>query len=291
MLRKYFPLVSQTIRREISKVSQSVLHRTVTTKVQVLKTHVVKRCRALFALLATISEGKKQRVKSKAYMVLSLISILIFRTSQRNSFLQKKLSLYLLFHRTPKTVFLMLSRWGVTLSYEASIRSLSETEKVLPLTLEKWKEERRRVMGVVDNINFTTKASEEVSGSKSQRVNSVLGFLTAMRVPNPFASEIRPRGLPTQLPTDFFLQDDLETARFTTVLTTLMARVLVECSPELADLKKIVQKPLRHAHSDETSTKTSELGIEILFLDENKNSDIPAILDYYSVILITLPLS
>ena len=95
VLRKYFPLVSQTIRREISKVSQSVLHRTVTTKVQVLKTHVVKRCRALFALLATVSEGKKQRVKSKAYMVLSLISILIFRTSQRNPWQSQHMEMHI----------------------------------------------------------------------------------------------------------------------------------------------------------------------------------------------------
>jgi len=224
------------------------------------------------------TETAKKRKKSRATLILSALSILLYRRSQKANALQKRVSLYLLFQRAPKAVFHLLNKLGCCLSYGASIKALEETSSHMATNLAKLR--GQRVMGVIDNINFTTTVSEETSATKkSTRINAVLGFVAVLRVPNPF-EEGEPQMDATQLPSNFFFQTPTETTKIVNTLVTLMARVLVKHTPALGGLGKIVSKPLTHQFSNFTSQPLTEQGIEILFYDENKSDEVPHILDY-----------
>jgi hypothetical protein len=220
-------------------------------------------------------------------ILTSVISALMFRRSQRSGWMQKKVALYLLFKRCPKAVFGVLHRCGVSLSYEGALDALKETSKKVLDNLEDWKRKGFRLMAVADNINFTIVASEEISTNRSKIVNATIGFFTPLRIPNPVElspENLEQQRLPTHLPDDFFFQSEAEFQKAKETVTILVGRVLAAHLPQMSKLKGIVTKPLTHDHSLHTKKATMEQGTEILFLNENKSSDIPAILDYFSVI-------
>lgn len=141
-------------------------------------------------------------------------------------------------------------------------------------------------MLVVDNINFRFNASEEVSQNRSKIVNATIGIALPTRIPNPFPptpENLAPQGLPTALPSGFYLQTAAEHAACVQTLTLLIGRVLADFFPTLQMLKPVINKALTHAQSEHTSKATEQQGTEILFLDENKSSDVPHILDYLTV--------
>jgi len=220
--------------------------------------------------------SKAERADQREGMMLSVMSVLLFRKSQRSNFMQRKLSLYLLFTRCPKAVFSLLHRCGVSLSYEGSLNALKGTSKRALEKLEKWKAQGR-LMAVADNINLTIGQTT---------INATIGHILALRVPNlteKTPEKLAPQRPPTSLPSTFVHHTPEEVSEMREVLTIMVGRVLVAHNPALAPLKGWVNSPIEHAQSAFTKLRTEECGTEILFLDENKSVDIPQILDYFAV--------
>lgn len=209
--------------------------------------------------------------------------MLLFRRSQANSNLQRKVSLYLLFTRVPKRVFMLLSKTGICLSYEGSLAVLKDSSTSALSTLDQWRNQNARFLVVFDNINFSIKVSEETTASRNRMVHATIGLLAQLRVPNPVSrtvENLQPQRTPTQLPPTFFYHNGDEQSLITEALTILFGRVFAGDQPSLT---KYLKKPLTHPNSEWTTKATEEFGTEILFLDENKSEDLPAILDYFAV--------
>ena len=233
-----------------------------------------------------------QRANERDSMLQSACAVMLFRKSQRSSVLQKKLALYLLYNRCPKAVFGVLHRCGVSLSYEGALGALKETSTRALEKLEKWKEEGCRLMAVADNINFSVTASEDTIDAKTKKINATIGYLIRNRVDNPIEQteeNLAPQKKATQLHSGFLFQTTEELTLLTEVLTTLFGRVLADYYPALKALKGFVDQPITHAYSDYTKLATEDQGTEILFLDENKSTDIPGILDYFAVSPLSSP--
>jgi len=246
---------------------------------------VRSNCWALHGFLDPAS-GSDKRQGGRDSFLIAAINILLYRQSQRSNWMQKQISLLLLYHRCPKAVFSVFHRCGLCLSYTASLDALRDLSSGALRKLEIWKEDNEDLMAVVDNINFRIVASEEVSTNRNQVVNATIGLVTRIRIPNPIPTtdDNRPQLLTaTDLRPYFYKQTDAEWKAARDVVIQLLGRVLADHIPELGFLKPMVSQPLTHPHSEWTSQPTDIQGTEILFLDENKSDDIPLILDYFSV--------
>jgi len=285
-VKEQIPQMVKLVKREIHKGEKQSRELEITSPAKEMVEVVRKSCWVLHNLLEAASDGDGSRQDKRESFVTAVISILLFRDSQRSSWLQKRLSLFLLFHRCPKVVFQALNRCGLSLSYTASLDSLRDLSKKGLEKLETWKQAKKQLMGVVDNINFRIVASEEISTTSTRTVNATIGFLTPMRVKNPVPKtpgNLMPQLLPTKLPADFYFQTEVEWLSCKKMVVHLIGRVLADHVPGLEALKKVVSSPLPHPHSEDARLVTDVQGTEILFLDENKSEDIPGILDYFMV--------
>jgi hypothetical protein len=272
------------LTRELRKVAMNTKSLKPTRSLQAAAAVARQRAPTVLNLLGEITAGKRE--DQRVGQLLAATAVLLFRQSNKTSFFQKKMGLYLLFKRCPKAVFGVLHKCGISVCYEASLDALKETSTRVLDNLQRWKQQGKKLMAVVDNINFTITASEETASNKNKTINATIGFITPLRIPNPVEHTLQnqlPQKNPTHLPPGFYFQTQEEVAVTTEIVTILIARVLVAHSPELAHMKKLVDKPLSHAYSEYTAKATEEQGTEILFLDENKSTDIPAILDYLAV--------
>jgi hypothetical protein len=234
-------------------------------------------------LLSTLQESSAPESSGRRGHLFAAACLLLFRRSQTNSNLQRKVSLYLLFKRCPKAVFLLLNRCGICLSYEGSLAALKESSSSALGNLDKWAIDHARFLAVFDNINFTIKVSEETLSSRNRMVHATIGFLGKFRVPNPIPQSeenLLPQRTPMQLPGSFIYHNEEERGLINDTLTILFGRVL---AGNLPSLSRFLKKPLSHPYSEWTCKITEEFGTEILFLDENKSEDVPAILDYFAV--------
>jgi len=285
------PRIVDIIHREVNKVSSdlSKTYELAAPVVDIVAT-IFQKAPALYNILdkATHVDG---RADTRDFFLSAVVSILLFRESQRSNWMQKHLSLFLLFHRCPKAVFGVLHRCGISLSYTASLESLRELSERSFEKLELWQQQGKRLMCVLDNINFRIQSSEEISTNRTKVVNATIGFIAPLRVPNPVqrGEENWPTLSPaTRLRDYFYRQSPAELQACKAALVQLIGRVWAAHLPEMAFLKPLVSKPLAHAFSEHTTKVTELQGTEILFLDENKAEDVPGILDY---MMVSFPIS
>ena len=287
------PRIVDIIHREVNKVSHSLQGDfDVKSPFQNIIATVFDKAPALYDFLdkATHREG---RTDTRDFFITAAVNVLLFRKSQRSNWMQKQLSLFLLYHRCPKSVFGVLHRCGISLSYTASLEALRELAKGCLEKLALWHSQGKQLMVVVDNINFGINASEEVSTNKGKIVDANIGFVATLRVPNPVNTTeetTRPQlSNPNALRNYFYRQTDEEVLACRTTLVQLIGRVWAAHIPQLAFLKPLVDKVLTHAYSEHTRKVTEMQGTEILFLNQNLSDHNPAIMDYFSFDSIYVP--